>query len=58
MKKVEQALHRQLMAMQDEKYKQFNCKLIPNVPPEKCIGIRTGLRKVHAHTPSQILRGR
>lgn len=31
----------ELMALKDEGYKEFNQKLIPNVPAETMIGIRT-----------------
>ena len=41
MNDIEHRLYSELIKMKDEKYKQFNCKLIPNVDPEKCIGIRT-----------------
>lgn len=34
-------LQEQLFSMQDEKYKSFHAKLIPNVNPDKIIGIRT-----------------
>lgn len=38
-----------LLGLQDKKYKEFNAKLIPNVPPEKIIGVRTPvLRKFAA----------
>lgn len=37
----------QLFSMQDEKYKQFNCKLIPTVDPAAVIGVRVpNLRKL------------
>ena len=36
-----------LLSMQDEKYKQFNCKLIPTVDPDTVIGVRVPmLRKL------------
>lgn len=31
----------QLFAMQDPGYKEFHCKLMPTVPPESVIGVRT-----------------
>lgn len=31
----------QLFSMQDLKYKEFHCKLMPTVPPEIVIGVRT-----------------
>lgn len=36
-----------LMSLKDEKYAEFQCKLIPNVAPEAIIGVRTpDLRKL------------
>ncbi len=37
----EEAVRARLLAMQDIKYKEFQQKLIPSVPPEKVIGVRT-----------------
>lgn len=37
-----------LFAMQDEKYREFNAPLIPNVAPEKIIGIRTPILRKFA----------
>lgn len=34
-------IQKRLFAAQDKKYKDFNSKLIPNVPPETQIGVRT-----------------
>ena len=35
------------MSLKDEKYAEFQCKLIPNVAPEAIIGVRTpDLRKL------------
>ena len=40
-------LHRRLFSMQDEKYGEFQRRLIPNIPPESIIGVRTPeLRKL------------
>lgn len=41
MKDIEKSVQSRLFALQDLKYRDFNCKLIPNVPPEAVIGIRT-----------------
>lgn len=41
MKDIEKSVQSRLFALQDLKYRDFNCKLIPNVPPETVIGIRT-----------------
>lgn len=38
----------QLFALADEKYKAFNSKLIPCVPPAKMIGIRTPVLRKYA----------
>ncbi len=41
-----EAVQQQLFALQDPSYKTFHCKLIPTVPPERVIGVRTpALRK-------------
>ncbi|MGN1339613.1 MAG: DNA alkylation repair protein [Oscillospiraceae bacterium] len=34
-------LHRRLFSLQDEKYRDFQRRLIPNIPPESVIGVRT-----------------
>lgn len=34
-------LQEQLFALQDEKYRDFQRRLIPNIPPESIIGVRT-----------------
>lgn len=40
-------LQEKLFSLADEKYRDFNSKLVPTVPPEKIIGIRTpDLRKL------------
>lgn len=38
----------QLFTLADEKYKAFNAKLIPSVPPAKMIGIRTPVLRKYA----------
>ena len=35
------ALQARLFSMQDEAYRDFQCKLMPTVPPETVIGVRT-----------------
>ena len=43
---IEQSVQAQLLAMQDLKYRDFQCRLMPTVPPETVIGVRTpALRK-------------
>lgn len=43
------ALQQELMALADEKYKAFQSRLIPTVPPERILGVRTPvLRKFAA----------
>ncbi len=37
-----------LFSMRDEKYRDFNAKLIPTVSPEKIIGVRTPLLRKYA----------
>ena len=47
MKAIEQTIRARLFALQDETYQAFQAKLIPNVPPETVIGVRTpDLRKL------------
>jgi 3-methyladenine DNA glycosylase AlkD len=41
MKPAEQEIQRQLFLLQDEKYRAFQCRLMPTVPPETVIGVRT-----------------
>lgn len=41
MKKIEQEIQERLFALQDQKFKDFQNKLIPNLPPERVIGVRT-----------------
>lgn len=38
---IEKSVQSRLFALQDLKYRGFNCKLIPTVPPETIIGVRT-----------------
>lgn len=41
------ALEEQLFSLQDPVYRQMQCRLIPNIPPETIIGVRTPeLRKL------------
>lgn len=40
-KAVVQQVQKELFAMQDEGYREFHSKLIPNVDPERIIGVRT-----------------
>ena len=47
MTNIEQSIQSQLFALQDVKYKQFQCKLMPTVNSETVIGVRTPqLRKM------------
>ena len=40
-------IHQALLGLQDLSYQAFQCKLMPTVPPEKVIGVRTpALRKL------------
>ena len=41
-------LQEQLFALRDEGYRDFSSKLIPNVPPERVIGIRTPVLRAFA----------
>lgn len=42
-----QYIRQRLFALQDMKYKDFQCKLMPGIPSEKVIGVRTpALRKL------------
>ena len=41
MKKIEREVQERLFALQDIEYKDFQSKLIPNIPPERIIGVRT-----------------
>lgn len=38
---MEKEIHDLLFSLQDEKYREFHSKLIPNINPDKIIGIRT-----------------
>lgn len=47
MNHIEEAIQRRLFGLQDLKYKEFQCKLMPTVNPETVIGGRTSdLRKL------------
>ena len=47
MSNTEEKIQRQLFKLQDLKYKEFQCKLMPTVNPETVIGVRTpDLRKL------------
>lgn len=41
MEKIEKEIQERLFALQDLAYKDFQSKLIPNIPPERIIGVRT-----------------
>ena len=47
MNKIELRIQEKLYALQDLKYKEFQCKLMPTISPEAVIGVRTPeLRKL------------
>lgn len=46
----EDTVCRQLFAMRDEGYKAFQSKLMPNIPPERVIGVRTPQLRTFART--------
>ena len=46
-------LHRQLFMMQDNEYRKFHERLIPNISPDRIIGIRTPVLRRFAATFSQ-----
>ncbi len=47
MNKIESRIQEKLYALQDLKYKEFQCKLMPTISPEAVIGVRTPeLRKL------------
>lgn len=41
MKKIEREVQERIFALQDIEYRDFQSKLIPNLPPERIIGVRT-----------------
>lgn len=45
LKTIHTGLQARLLALQDEKYRAFHCRLMPTVPPEKVIGVRTPILK-------------
>jgi len=45
---VEKTIQAQLFQLQDEKYRQFQCRLMPTVLPENVIGIRTPVLRRYA----------
>lgn len=46
MKPIEQYIQKRLFEMQDLKYRDFHCRLMPTIDPETVIGVRTpALRK-------------
>lgn len=55
MDRIEEEIQRRLFELQDLKYKEFQCKLMPTVDPETVIGVRTPdlrkLAKEYAKTP-------
>lgn len=58
MNRIAEELQRRLFELQDLKYKEFQCKLMPTVNPEAVIGVRTpDLRKLakdYSKTPEAI----
>lgn len=55
MSKIEEDIQARLFALQDFKYRDFQCKLMPTVNPETVIGVRTPdmrkLAKEYSKTP-------
>jgi len=55
MYQIEEEIRRRLFELQDLKYKEFTCKLIPTIDPDTVIGVRTPelrkLAKEYARTP-------
>lgn len=47
-------IQQQLFALRDEKYAQFQAKLLPTLPPERIIGVRTPALRAYA---KQLARG-
>lgn len=41
MKRTEKEIIERLFALQDLKFRDFQCKLIPNIPTERIVGVRT-----------------
>jgi 3-methyladenine DNA glycosylase AlkD len=58
MSRTEEEIQRRLFELQDLKYKEFHCKLMPTVNPETVIGVRTpNLRKLakeYSKTPEAL----
>lgn len=50
-------IQRELFEMQDIAYRDFHCKLIPNVPAERVIGVRTPQLRRYAAELSKTDRG-
>jgi 3-methyladenine DNA glycosylase AlkD len=38
---IEETIQKKLFSLQDKKYRSFQCKLMPNIAPERVIGVRT-----------------
>lgn len=53
MNKATEKVRKQLFSMQDEKYKAFQCKLMPDVDRETVIGVRTPELRKYAKEFSQ-----
>lgn len=53
MSDIEKSIQEQLFAMCDPQYQAFQCKLIPTIPPETVIGIRTPALRKFARTFSK-----
>jgi 3-methyladenine DNA glycosylase AlkD len=45
---TEKVIELKLFALQDKKYRDFQCKLIPTVAPERVIGVRTPVLRAYA----------
>lgn len=48
MSQIEQEIQDLLFSLQDKKYREFHSKLMPNIHPDKVIGIRTPLLRKQA----------
>ncbi|MEA4932734.1 MAG: DNA alkylation repair protein [Lawsonibacter sp.] len=59
MNRIAEAIQRRLFELQDPKYKDFQCKLMPTVNPETVIGVRTPelrkLAKDYSKSPEAII---
>jgi 3-methyladenine DNA glycosylase AlkD len=54
---IEKVIEQKLFILQDKKYREFQCKLMPTVAPERVIGVRTPALRAYAKELAKVPEG-